>query len=162
LLFLVRTSLTQPHQEEYDAAVGHRLSLEKRTMLAPTDLTLGLYTRCQGRGCVTERIVDCNSIAEALEMLEVDGWTHQRKRLLCPRCTLDHANRARVWSDLITEADPQPDVDLPELTMYVVNCGECPAEGKYMCGTEREAGNHFSDIGWTVLWGRVRCPEHLS
>lgn len=127
-------------------------------MMALADLELGLYTRCDG--CPAERIVDCNSVAEALELLEVDGWTHQHNKRLCPACSNAHARRARIWSDLIAEDDPQPDEDLDPLTVYVVTCEDCRIDGKYLCDSPRVAGNHFSDVGWTVIWGHVRCPDH--
>lgn len=105
-----------------------------------------------------DRIVDCGSVAEALEILEVDGWSHQGHKRLCPKCSLARTTRARIWSDLIF-ADDEPDVELPELTMYVVTCEYCQSPGKYLCKTERDAGNHFSDSGWSVIWGHIRCPE---
>ena len=127
-------------------------------MMEPEDLTLGFFTTCQGP-CHCEKVIDCGSVAEALEILEVEGWSHLGHKRLCPKCTKAARDRARIWSDLIVRDDSPELAALESLTVFVVSCGFCSTDGKYMCFNEREAGNHFSDIGWTVIWGQVRCPE---
>lgn len=125
-------------------------------MLQPSDLTIGVFTSCDG--CHVDRIVDCSSVSEALEVLEVDGWSYHGHQRLCPRCSIDRSRRARIWKDLIFP-DEGPVIDLPDLTMYVVTCVFCPTQGKYLCRSARDAGNHFSDEGWSVVWGQIRCPD---